>query len=110
MQRTVADVVIAISGTDSATTTVPSGYSLAGIITPAALTGANFSLKGAAIATAASQLPVYNGGTLYSVAMAANRFIALDTTITQGLATFQIVSDAAEAAARTFQVVYTKDR
>ena len=110
MQRSFADVIIPISGDTSAATVIPSGFTLAGVITPAALDGANLSILGAVSSSPTSYQPVYNGGTAYSVAMGTNRFIALDTKITQGIAAFQLKSDSTEAAARTFQAVYIKDR
>lgn len=109
MQRAVADVVIAISSTTSVATPIRPGFVLAGIITPATLTGDALTFKGAAITDPAAYQNLYNGGTLYSVAMGVDRFIALDTNITQGLAAFQLVSDETELAARTFQAVYIKE-
>jgi hypothetical protein len=41
--------------------------------------------------------------------MGTSRYIAFDTKVTQGLSIFQLVSDSAEGASRTFQAVYTKE-
>jgi hypothetical protein len=109
MFRSYSDVVIPISGTDSATTSIPAGYYLAGVITPAALTGANVSLKGHPNTNAAAIVPVYNAGSLYSIAMGINRLIMFDPSVTKGLSIFAFVSDGTEAAARTLTAIYLKD-
>jgi len=109
MQRSSASLTIAISGTDSETVVVPSGFVLSAIRTPGTLTGSSFSLKGAESISAASLAPVYNGGSLYSTIMGTNRMIPLDTTITKNLTTFALVSSSTEAAARTFVAIFTRE-
>lgn len=110
MQRAFADVTIPLSGDTSPATSVPSGFVLAGVVTPATLTGDALSILGSPSITPSSYQPLYNGSTAYSVVMGANRFIAFDTKVTQGISVFQLKSDETELAARTFQAVYVKER
>lgn len=110
MERAYANIVIPSSATKSVLTSIPNGFVLSGIITPATLTGASISLEGTVIPTSGTAYPVYNGGTLYSVAMGTSRLITFDTNITKGLTSFILVSGSAEAADRTFVAIYTRDR
>ncbi len=109
MQRSIATVTIPISATSSVATPVPPGFVLSGFITPAALTGTSISLRASASVSASSYQAVYDEATLYSVAIGTNRFVALDTRVTQGIAVFELVSNDTEAAARVFTAIYTKE-
>ena len=109
MERRFATAVIPISGTDSNTMSVPVGFALTGIITPAALTGTSISLKGNADPQGAAVLPVYNEATLYSVNVGTNRVISLNPAVTRNLSIVAIVSASAEAAARNITLIYTRE-
>ena len=102
------DVNIPNAATDSATISVPPGFVLAGIVTPAALTGSSVSLKGSYRTNPVSLFPVYDNETLYSIDVGANRVVMFDTNVTKGLAVFALVSASAEGASRTFTAIYTK--
>lgn len=98
---------IASSGTVSGAVTVPSGYKLAGLITPAALTGTAFTFNVSVDLT--TFVPLYNGGTQLSVTVSTSRYVSLDTEITKGISAVQVVSGSAEGAARSITLIFVRE-
>jgi hypothetical protein len=98
-------VVIAISGTVSASLTLDNSRIPLAIVTPSALTGTSFNFNGSIDGT--SFYPIYNESTLYAVTVgtSAGRHIALSRAAFEGVRYLQVVSTSAEAAARTIKVV-----
>lgn len=108
-QRTYITTSISSGGSISASVIVPSGFNLAGFITPAAMTGAAISLRGSHDLT--NFYPVTDGGSTYEITIAtvAAQYYSLNTEVTKGLSAVQLVSDDTEAAARTITLVFVKD-
>lgn len=108
-QRTHSTVSIPLGGSLSTSVIVPTGYNLAGFITPAAMTGAAIALNGSHDNT--TFVPVTNGGSTYEITIATNaaKYYSLNTEVTKGLHAVQLVSDDTEVAARTIVLVFTKD-
>lgn len=102
--RAIDSVVIPSSGVTSSTATLSATRVLVGIITPAALTGANISFE-MSVDDGSTWVPVYNGGSAYSVAIGTSRYIALNKEVLYGIQLLRLVSDASEGAARTIQIV-----
>lgn len=75
------------------------GFTLCGILMPAAFTGTalTFEASNAADGTFA---PVYNAAGQVSYTVAASRFIAIDPKDFQGVAFLKIVSGSSEGASR----------
>ena len=95
---------IAASGTTS--TAVDCAGLVVGIQCPAALTGTTITFTAAALAGSQTTYgALYNGNTLVSYTVAADRYISLDPSIFAGVRSFKIVSGSTEAASRTFCVV-----
>lgn len=103
-RRSYIDVVIPSSSTTSGAATISSGTRVVGLKTPAALTGSNVSFQSSSDNGVSFQA-VYNGGSLYSVAVGTDRYIALDKDVFDGAAFVKVVSDGTEAAARTITLV-----
>jgi len=102
--RSIDSAVIPLGADTSAAVILSATKVLVGIITPAALTGANISLE-QSVDDGATWLPVYNCGSAYSVAIGTSRYIALNREVLYGIRLIRLVSDATEVAARTFQVI-----
>lgn len=99
-------VTIANAGTETPTITMdPSKIPLA-IEMPAAFTGTAITFK-ACSQVGGTPVPLYFEGTLYSVAVAASRFISLNRAAFEGVKYLQLVSNAGggESAARNIQLV-----
>ncbi len=99
-------VTIANGGTTTPTITMdPSRIPLA-IEIPAAFTGTAITFKACAL-NGGTPAPLYFEGTLYSVAAAASRFIALNRAAFEGVKYLQLVSNAGggESAARDIQLL-----
>jgi hypothetical protein len=94
---------IPLAGTTSGFVTMPTTQYALGIITPAALTGASFTFEGSI--DAVTFRPLYNEGTLYSVTVAASRYIALNPSVMQSVKHLKIVSGSSEGALRVIQIV-----
>ncbi len=71
---------------------------------PAAFTGASISFRGSSL-SGGSPVPIFFESTLYSVTVAASRFISLNRNAFEGVRFLQIVSNASELAARDIQLV-----
>ena len=94
---------IASSGTTSNACALGS-LRLFGIITPAALTGT--ALTFLVSYDGVSFNPLYDAnGSIVTVTVGVNRYIALDPTLYAAVTNLQIVSNASEAAARSLQLV-----
>lgn len=94
---------IALSGTTSGLCNL-GGLRLFGIMTPGALTGTSLSFLVSVDGTTFN--PLYDAnGNLVSVSASAGRFIAFDPTLYAAVPYVQVVSNAAEAAARSITLV-----
>jgi hypothetical protein len=96
-------VVIANGGTVSATLTLDGSRIPLALVTPAVLTGTTFTFK--ASNDNATFYPVYLESSSYSVTVSTSRHVALDRRAMEGVKYFQVVSGAAEGAARTIGVI-----
>lgn len=96
-------VTIASSGSTSTSITMQGGRVPIAILTPAALTGTAFTFECSVDGT--NFYDLYNGGTEYSLTVAANRYIALNPDVFQGVRYVRIVSGSTEAASRTIYVI-----
>lgn len=77
------------------------GCTLCGIFLPAAFTGTSLSFSAAA-SEGGSFLPLQQSdGTLLTVPVTANRYLALDASLFMGVRFLRIISNASEAAGRT---------
>lgn len=72
------------------------------IVTPAAVTGATLTFE---VGDSGAYKPLYNEGTLYSVAIGADRSIAVDKALFYGIRKLKLKSSSAEGAERTFALV-----
>jgi hypothetical protein len=100
------ETTIANGGTTSAVKNLQ-GYSLVGVVTPAALTSTVVSFK-ALIPGTTTYVPVYDAtNTLIDVDVATNeaRYYALNPQDFCGIDNLQLVCGSAEGAARTFYLV-----
>jgi len=80
------------------------GFSLVGIVTPAALTGATFTFQ--ASADGVTYNAVYDKtGALVSVTVAASRYVVLAPADFAGIAYLKVVSGSTEGGARTIGLV-----
>lgn len=103
-RRSFINVTIPSASTTSDAATISSGTRLVGFVTPAAFTGSNVSFQTSVDAGVSFQ-PVYNAGSVYSVAVGTSRFVAIDPDVFIGAGYIKIVSDGSEAAARTVTLV-----
>jgi hypothetical protein len=74
------------------------GFSLVGILTPAALTGTAFTFTVSADGT--TYVPLYNSAGAVSYTVAASRYIAINPVDFYGVKFLKIVSGSSEAATR----------
>lgn len=106
MARTSSTTVTIASG---ATTSAPvdvGEWLVAGIVTPAALTGTAFTFTASARAETGTYRTCFDAaGTAISVAAAADRHILIEPQTFAGAGWLKLVSNAAEAAAREVTVV-----
>jgi hypothetical protein len=96
------DVVVAAAGTTSESIGL-SGWSLVGIITPAAMDSVAISFTAAQSSTF---VPVYSDtGSAYSVTCAASRYIIVDPTKLLGVNLLKLVMGSTETNAITLTLV-----
>lgn len=103
-------VTIAAAGTTSAAFNL-GGRRIGAIRTPAALTGVALTFE-ASDAEAGTYLPVWSDAAAVSITAAASRHIGLTLDESNALAScawVKLVSGAAEAAERTFEIVLEGD-
>ena len=93
----------------SVSVAVPQGFNLAGFITPSVMTGTGISLNGSVDLT--NFFPVTNGGASFETTILTNaaRYHSLNTEVTKGLSSVQLVSNDTEAALRTLTLVFVKE-
>ena len=96
-------VTIANAGTTSTSISMSRGRVPLAVLTPAALTGTTFTFEASVDGT--NFYDLYNGGTEYSVTVAASRYIALNPDVFQGVQYERLVSGSSEGASRTIYVI-----
>jgi hypothetical protein len=97
---------IASSGTTSTAIDLY-GYSLVGIVTPAALTGTSFTIKGSV--DNSTYVDMYDtAGTQLSITAAASRFIAIAPQDFTSVRYIKLVSGSSEGAERTITLAIRK--
>jgi hypothetical protein len=94
---------IPAGGTKSDYLTMPTTMYTLGIITPSAFNGGSVSFEGSI--DAGTFRPLYNEGVLYTVNVAAGRYIALNPSVMQSVKHLKLVSGSTEAAIRVIQLV-----
>jgi hypothetical protein len=92
--------VIAQSGTASAAVDLM-GTTLAGLFTPAALTGTAMTFSTSPTADGTYTVIEAGAGSSYSVTVSASKFIAVDTAKFLGVRFLKVISGSAEAASRS---------
>lgn len=95
-------VSIPSSGTTSTSLQLQGTIPLA-IQTPATLTGTSFTFQSSV--DGSTWYDLYNGSTLYSVTVAANRYVALNPDVFESVRYVRIVSGSTEAASRTIYII-----
>jgi len=100
----VKTATIPSSGTVSDTVTCEGSRIPVALELPGALTGTTFTFR-AATSSAGTPVALYYESTLYSVTVAASRYVSLNRAAFEGVRFLQIVSGSTEAAARTINVV-----
>lgn len=75
-----------------------------GILTPAAMAGTIITFE-VLVQGETTYQPLYNGSSLYSLTVAANRFVALNPDVMMGVQDLKVVSGTSESAGVTFKVI-----
>jgi hypothetical protein len=107
---TTRQVTIPLQG-NAVTFDVPQGMSLRAIRTPAALDGDNLTFEAG---DANSTAPLYDGGSVYSVACGINRHIAIKREVFVGPSYLKLSTNAStnpqnQSAARTFTLYFAAE-
>jgi hypothetical protein len=97
-------VTIANAGTTTPTLTLDPNKIPLAIDLPAAFTGTSISFRACAL-NGGPLDPLYYESTLYSVTVGVSRFISLNRAAFEGVKYVQLVSNAAESAARDITLV-----
>ena len=105
IKREVLEAVIANAGTDSATVSVPLNKCLLGFRIPGTFTGTSVSFK-MGIESTDTPRAIYDGASLVSISVTANRYYYVDPKIFVGCNFLVIVSNSAEGAERTIPLVF----
>jgi len=105
LKREVIEAVIPNAGTDSATVNVPLNKVLLGFRIPGAFTGTSVSFKMGMESTDTPRA-IYDGASLVSISVSANRFYYVDSKIFAGCSYLVIVSGSSEGAERTIPLVF----
>lgn len=92
-------IAIATGQTKSAAIPIDMDRSLTAVQFPAAMTGDALTFE--ASLDGSTFAPIYNGATLYSVAFAPSRCVALDPKVLGNFSQIKLVSDETELADRT---------
>ena len=96
-------VTIASSGTVSTALTLQSNRVPVAIVLPAAFTGTTVTFQ--ASVDDASYNAVYNGSSQYSIDIGVSRFVALNTSVFEGVKFVKIISGSTETAGRSIYIV-----
>lgn len=75
------------------------GHTLCGFSIPSAFTGTAITFQASLDGTTYQQL--YNGGSAYSVTVAADKYVTVDPSVFAGVRYVKLVSGSAEGGART---------
>ena len=97
-------VTIANAGTTTPTITLDPSRIPLSIEMPAAFTGTAITFKACSLSSG-TPVPLYYEATLYSVTVAASRFVSLNRAAFEGVKYLQIVSNATEGAQRDLLLV-----
>lgn len=95
---------IANTGTTTPTITLDPNRALLAIELPSAFTGTALTFK-ASSSSSGTPVPIYYESTLYSVTVAASRYVSINPDAFVGVRYLQIVSNATEAAERDLLLV-----
>ena len=96
---------IANAGTTTPTITLDSNRSLLGVEMPSAFTGTTITFT-ASSSSSGTPVPLYYESTLYSVTVAASRFVSLNPDVFAGVKYLQVVSGSTQAASRDLVLIY----
>lgn len=99
-----ATVQIANAGTTTPTLTLDPNKIPLALDMPAAFTGTSISFRASALVGGPMD-PLYYESTLYTVTVGVSRFVALNRAVFEGVKYLQVVSNAAEGAARDIILV-----
>ena len=105
IKREVETVTIPNAGTDSDTISVPQNKVLLGFRLPASMTGTSISFK-MGLDAADTMVPIYTGGTLYSITTTSSRYYYVDPQVFRGCNYLQLVSGSAETGAKAISLVF----
>ena len=105
LRREVVEAVIPNAGTDSAVVTVPVNKCLLGFRIPGTFSGTAVSFK-MGMESTDTQRAIYDGASLVSIAVTANRYYYVDPKIFVGCNFITLVSNATEGAERTISLVF----
>jgi hypothetical protein len=103
--RSVDTTTIPNAGTTGDAKTVPNKKTLAGFKIPATFTGTAVSFQGSTDA-GGSWADIYDGGSAYSVSVAAGKYHAIKPEVFYGVGLLRIVSNATEGGEREIVFVF----
>jgi hypothetical protein len=75
-----------------------------GVLTPAAMTGTAITFE-VLVQGETTYQPLYNGSSVYTLTVAANRYVALSPDVMLGVQDLKVVSGSSESAGVTFKVI-----